>query len=112
MFLELGILLMEIWTQRTYTDWLEEYREEIADQEDVDDMSRAELALAWYDEASAYMTVRYGKVVSTCLNFAFELDQGLPSWDDRDLRVAVCAKIIQPLREECETFPRRSWALR
>lgn len=105
MIFALGVLLMEIWTGRTYKDWLSEYKQKYPD--DMEEIEPTELALAWHQEAYSEMTVRYGQVVLTCLNFEFGLEQARPSWDDRDLRVAMCAKVIQPLREECETFPRR-----
>ena len=101
MFLELGILLLEIWNQETFENWANE-RHQIAN---ITDIMRAGLADCWYEDTFPTMTIRYGKVVRTCLAFAFEYDQGLPSWDDMDLRISVCAKIIGPLREECGSFP-------
>lgn len=105
MILALGVLLMEVWTRRTYKDWLEEYKKAYPD--DVEEMEPTELARIWHQEAEDEMTTRYGQVVLTCLNFDLGLQQARPGWDDRDLRLAVCANVIQPLREECEVFPRR-----
>jgi hypothetical protein len=100
-FREPGILLLEISNEQTFADWANE-RHKI---ENIAEDQRAELAELWYEETYAPMTLKYGKVVRTCLSFAFEYDQALPSWDDRDLRISVCAKIIEPLREECSIFP-------
>jgi hypothetical protein len=101
MFRELGILLLEVANEVTFTSWAKERR----DTENISEDERAELARKWYEDSYATMTIRYGNVIKACLSFAFEYDQGLPSWDDKDLRISVCAKIIEPLREECSIFP-------
>ena len=101
MFLELGILLLEVWNQDTFANWAKASQKV----EEITDIMRPGLADRWYDDTVYTMTLRYGKVVRTCLAFAFEYDQGLPSWEDMDLRISVCAKIIEPLLEECDSFP-------
>jgi hypothetical protein len=101
MFLELGILLMEIWNGQSFAAFAKT-RYQI---EHIHPIMRQGIASEWYDRTYMEMTNRYGKVVQTCVNFAFEYHQGLQSWDDEDLRKSVCAKIISPLNEECGVFP-------
>jgi hypothetical protein len=101
MFRELGILLLEIWNAETLASWANSCLQI----QHMQDVMRLGLAYSWYEETFEMMPLRYGKVIGTCLGFALECDQGLTAWDDMDFRVKVCAKIIEPLREECETFP-------
>ena len=101
MFLELGILLLEIWNQETFSNWAKTSQQV----ENITDVARLGLADRWYEDSVYMMSIRYGNVVKTCLAFAFEYGQGLPSWEDMDLRISVCAKIIEPLLEECDSFP-------
>jgi len=101
MFLELGILLMEIWNQEPFANFAKAH----SAGQDVSESMRQGLANDWYDNTYQTMTIRYGKVVRTCVNFAAEYSEGPQPWDDEDLRVLVCAKIIKPLEEECSVFP-------
>lgn len=103
MFLELGILLLEIWNEKSF----ETFAKEHSQIENIPPLMRQGLANEWYDCTYEKMTTRYGKVVQTCVNFAFEYNQGQQSWDDEDLRKSVCAKIIGPLHKECDVFPNK-----
>jgi hypothetical protein len=101
MFVELGILLLEIWNEKLFAA----FAKESCQIDPIPPMMRQGLASAWYDRTWTTMTSRYGKVVQTCVNFAFDYDQGQQSWHDEDLRKSVCAKIISPLDEECRAIP-------
>ncbi|KAL2819272.1 hypothetical protein BDW59DRAFT_165135 [Aspergillus cavernicola] len=101
MFLELGILLLEIWNETLFAVFAEEW----CQKGPIQPMMRQGIASEWYERTFMGMSRRYGRVVQICVNFAFEYNQGQQLWDDEDLRKSVCAKIISPLDEECRSFP-------
>lgn len=100
MFLELGILLMEIWNEESFAA----YAKRECKIEQIGPYMREGVAREWFDVTSEDMSERYAKVVDTCLSFAFDT-QRVQTWDDENLWKSVCAKIIGPLNEECGTFP-------
>lgn len=104
MFLELGILLMEIFNEEPMPAFA--LREQlIPPMIPMLPIMREGIARKWFDETSEQMTDLYAKVVETCLSFALERAQpGLHTWDDEDLWKSVCARIIGPLNQECGTF--------
>ena len=99
MFLELGILLMEIWNRELFAAFAKRHSKI----EEIHAFMRQGLANEWYEDTYDLMTPQYGRVVRTCVNFAGEYTQGSQSWDDEQLRVSICTKIISPLKDEC--FP-------
>ncbi|PVH98683.1 hypothetical protein DM02DRAFT_673217 [Periconia macrospinosa] len=102
MFLELGILLLEIFNEEPIGTFAQRER---GITPPMHPMMREGVARDWFDETSEQMTDQYAKVVETCLSFALERAQtGLQTWDDDDLWKSVCAKIIGPLNQECGTF--------
>jgi hypothetical protein len=98
MFLELGILLLEIWNEKTLEEWTKENHPTTP----VTEYTRDNLVNRWHAASVTKMTPRYGKAIGACLSFAFDYHPTLPSWDDKDIRITICAKIIQPLQEELE----------
>ncbi|CAI6340020.1 unnamed protein product [Periconia digitata] len=103
MFLELGILLMEIFNEEPISTFAQ--REQGIEPAMFHPKMREGVARDWFDETSEQMTDQYAKVVETCLSFALERAQpGAQTWDDGDLWKSVCAKIIGPLNQECGTF--------
>jgi hypothetical protein len=103
MFLELSILLMEIWNEES----LAAFAKRECNIEHIGPYMREGVARQWFDVTSEEMSERYAKVVDACLSFAFEYTRGVQTWDDENLWKSVCAKIIGPLNEECGTFPGR-----
>jgi hypothetical protein len=100
MFLELGILLMEIWNEESFAA----FARRKCKVEQLEPYMRDGVAREWFDITSEEMTERYAKVVEVCLSFAFEHVQGVQTWDDENLWKSVCAKVVGPLNEECSTF--------
>jgi hypothetical protein len=96
MFLELGILLMEIWNEEA----LLTFARRVCDIEEIGRYQRESVAREWFDATSIKMTERYAKAVEVCLIFAFEYTRGVHTWDDDNLWKSVCAKTIGPLNEE------------
>jgi hypothetical protein len=83
--LELGILLLEIWNEKSFEICVKEH----CKIENILPMMRQGLASEWYDCTYMEMTDRYGKVVQTCVNFAFDYNPGRQTWDDEDLRKSI-----------------------
>jgi hypothetical protein len=52
----------------------------------------------WHDNTNSKMTIRFGKVVKSCLEFS---DDPHLSWEDERVLTSICVDIIIPLREEC-----------
>jgi hypothetical protein len=100
--LELGILMLEIWEQRTLESWTNASGLALEDSS----YSRMFSALRWFKERSGYLPPTYGDAVSVCIKFSFEGVQH--DWDNPNFRRAVCEKVISPLRENCKAWSRGS----
>jgi hypothetical protein len=93
---EFGILLMEIYTQTSFENWMTTNTETCQDDSYY---SRLRPATMWYDQEEHYFPLEYRKVVSRCLRSNFE---GFNvRWDDQKFREAVCLNIIEPLQQTC-----------
>ena len=95
--LELGILFLEIWEQRTLESWVGRSVEDSY-------YPRMIAALEWLKERRGYITPTYSDAVSVCVKFSFEGVQH--GWENPNFRRAVCEKVIAPLRENCSAWVR------
>ncbi|KAJ0420841.1 hypothetical protein BJY00DRAFT_122439 [Aspergillus carlsbadensis] len=105
LFLELGILLLEIWNETLLACFAKSCCGGI---EVIPAMMRPGIANEWYEHTCLDIATSYGKVIHTCLNFPFSYQaahQRLSREEDEDMRKFVCAKIIAPLGEQCAAFP-------
>ena len=95
---EFGILLVEIWTQVSFEDWMIRNKETCQDDSYY---SRLPLAMKWFDQENTNGTfpLEYRKVISRCLGSNFE--EYNMSWDDQKFREAVYLNIIEPLQQTC-----------
>lgn len=93
---EFGILLMEIYNQDSFEDWMTANKESCQDDSYY---SRLRPAMMWFDQEEHYFPLEYRKVVSRCLRSNFEGYN--MSWDDQKFREAVCLNIIEPLQQTC-----------
>lgn len=101
LFLDLGILLLEIHNERSLESWASQ----VHGKSTITRLEKPGLADAWYEDSYLLMSLRYGKVVRSCLAFAFEYEGGMPSWDDRSLNISICAKVVEPLQAEFVDAP-------
>ena len=95
---EFGILLMEIWIQVSFEDWVIINEETFRDDSYY---SRLPFAMKWFDQENQNGTfpLEYRKVISRCLGSSFE--EYNMSWDDQKFREAVFLNIIEPLQQTC-----------
>ena len=98
--LELGILLLEIWTSRTFEAWAASLGFDVQD-EYYAKMTRA---IQWLEAETNFLTLSYSDAVSVCVRFSFE---GVAhSWEHPAFRRAVCEKVIGALRDDCKAWIR------
>lgn len=88
--LELGIMLLEIWYEKTL-------RESFALAYEPSLRQRQALALEWYDEASVALPDHYLKAVFFCIAGVKNVDSGRLEWDNMKLWETVCECVIEPL---------------
>lgn len=94
--MELGILLLEIWTMKTFERWLKDtgYALDAAQLEDRD--FRHIYAMKWFRSMKGKLLPNYYEVISTCLTPA-TFHQLETSWADADFRLNVYKTIVEPL---------------
>jgi len=98
--LELGILLLEMWKSKTFETWAQETGNVCS----AEYYPRMIAAIRWCDETYRTLPIAIGEVVQLCVTYTFE---GRPdTWDYPGFRRAICEKIIEPLQDSCNTWPR------
>jgi hypothetical protein len=100
--LELGVLLLEIWEQRTFESWAIKESSNISSEY----YARMAMALRWLKSATDSMTPSYADAVSVCVRFSFEGVQH--DWENPNFRRAFCEKVIASLQENCKSWIRPS----
>lgn len=95
--LELAIMLLELW----HNTAIEVYVPTSVPQEH---WARLQLASAWVDDTQNEPLPLYGAAVRHCLKASI-FDA---SWDDADFRRDYCENIIEPLRQSCEDWLRKT----
>ena len=94
--MELGILLLEIWTMETFERWLENTGHTIDSSQLHDADVRLKYSIKWFKSVKTKLLPNYCEVVGICLRpAAFDLFD--TSWEDADFRVTVYKKIVEPL---------------
>lgn len=93
--LELGILLMELWTETTLEGWDNKQR----DLSDPD--LRRGLIYRWWGELKKKAPPNYCQVVQICF-FAGEFGAVNKSWDDVQFKALYYTNIVEPLSRELE----------
>ncbi|KAF2729895.1 hypothetical protein EJ04DRAFT_527438 [Polyplosphaeria fusca] len=96
--LELGILLLEIWHEKTLeaqfslTKTPVKYHERLA------------LALEWIHETDNPLLELYDKAVTFCLTGVVSSESRNMQWDDMKLWAAICGDVIEPLSKNCKQW--------
>lgn len=99
--IELGIMLIEVWEQRTFEEWTSQ--EGLGASSNY--LERTKRAIRWMESVTDPMMVWYEDAVSTCLRFDFG---NLPrDWDDAKFRQRYCEKVILPLDKTCNAWERK-----
>jgi hypothetical protein len=97
--LDLGILLLEIWHQKTFESFTTESESVVPD---TSYYSRMPVAIRWFDLTADDLPLKYRDVVSRCVRFSFE--GCTPSWEDGGFRRLVCQNVVVPLHETCRVW--------
>ena len=98
--LELGILFLEIWEQRTLESWVASVGRSVEDSY----YPRMIAALQWLNDRRGFITPTYSDAVPVCVKFSFEGVQH--DWENPNFRRVFCEKVITPLRENCSAWVR------
>ena len=95
--LQLAIMLLELWHDET----IEAYAQTSVPH---DHWARMQMASAWISDTSNEPLPLYGDAVRHCLKVSI-FDS---SWDDADFRRDYCENVIEPLRQSCEDWLRKT----
>ena len=97
-FLELGVLLLEIWHQRSLETYLSV--------QEVPTEYYALLAVAskWLDDTRDQLLNYYEKAVSHCIRGVMRGETRFLEWDDPKLWSAACQDVIEPLYQNCKQW--------
>ena len=97
-FLELGILLLEIWNSETLETHFPKQ------QSPIKYYQRLALATEWLDDMNNPPPDLYDKAVSHCIRGIVGGQARFHGWEDTEFWAAVCQDIIGPLHEICKQW--------
>ncbi|KAL9635941.1 MAG: hypothetical protein Q9204_002435 [Flavoplaca sp. TL-2023a] len=97
--LELGILLVEIWTEQTFESHVESTGRAISELSDP--ALRRGLLYDWLREMMKKAPPNYCQVVQTCA-FSFGFGEVIKSWDDVQFKALYYTNIVEPLSRDLE----------
>ncbi|KAF4961795.1 hypothetical protein FSARC_10091 [Fusarium sarcochroum] len=95
--LELAILLLEIWHQRTLETWA--VTTKVLDVESPD--MRRILAIRWLEATSERLPLHHLMAIEQCLAIC---SGRLRKWQDEEFLRHYCENVIKPLQESCKTW--------
>ncbi|KAM0801239.1 hypothetical protein BDR22DRAFT_848261 [Usnea florida] len=94
--MELGILLLEIWTTMTFESWVDTTGNLKEPSQIQDKYIRLQYSIQWFQNLKGKLLPNYQKVVGICLRpCVFDLYH--TSWEDPEFRVAVYREVVEPL---------------
>ncbi|KAI4259577.1 MAG: hypothetical protein L6R42_004505 [Xanthoria sp. 1 TBL-2021] len=96
---ELGILLVEIWTEKTLEHWVENTGRAISDLSNLP--LRRGLLYEWWSELKKKAPPSYCQVVQICF-FPNEFGDVNMSWDDVQFKALYYTNIVEPLSKDLE----------
>ncbi|KAL8755009.1 MAG: hypothetical protein Q9199_003939 [Rusavskia elegans] len=97
--LELGILLVEIWTEETLEHWVENTGGAISDLSNL--ALRRGLLYDWWNELRKKAPPNYCQVVQICF-FPGEFGDVNKSWDNVQFKALYYTNIVEPLSKDLE----------
>lgn len=92
-FLELGILLLEIW----HGESLENKYATLLQHTSNSTLARKAAALEWLEDPMNYLPQHYQTAIDYCLVRLIQGNGGSPEWNDLTLWESYCAGVIEPL---------------
>jgi hypothetical protein len=97
-FLELGIVLLEIWHQKSI--------EAQFPNEDLpsDYYKRMTLASRWRKESFDPPVELYDRAIRYCIFGVISSPTPTPKWDDKHLWSSFCGEVIEPLYQSCKSW--------
>ncbi|KAL8703265.1 MAG: hypothetical protein Q9201_003546 [Fulgogasparrea decipioides] len=93
--LELGIILLEIWNQQTFT----EYASSVGKKIDEGYRSRYEIAKQWLDDTEQQLLPPYASVLSRCIECNVATGSLNYYWHDEILRQSIYEHLLRPLHQ-------------
>lgn len=98
--LDLGIVLLEIWHETVFENWMVDEGLIPADSYSA----RYEAARKWLHDTGGNENVfkPYFSAVKRCVECAFPTDSTYECWNDKALKKALCQTVIEPLRESTQ----------
>ncbi|KAL9029906.1 MAG: hypothetical protein Q9196_001909 [Gyalolechia fulgens] len=97
--LELGILMVELWTEKTIESWLEDGGRADTDLSNL--ALRRGLLYEWWNELRKKAPPNYCQVVQTCF-FPGEFGEVERSWNDMRFKALYYTNIVEPLLKDLE----------
>lgn len=96
--LELGIMLLELWHEKTIEDQFS------GTPVPADYWGRLRLASIWLEDATNPLLPQYRLAVAQCIKCFFGGAFCSPSWDDFEFRKALVKDMVEPLHENCKPW--------
>jgi hypothetical protein len=96
--LELGIVLLEIWHERTLEMQFSLQNTPVRFHE------RLALALEWIGETDNPLLELYDQAVTYCLTGVVASESRNMQWEDMELWAAICNDVIEPLSKNCKQW--------
>lgn len=94
--LELAIMLLEIYEQKSLETWTTQQSLAI---DDVDQRNVA--ARKWLEDRTDHLPIKYLEAVERCLEIYAGRRRG---WDDAEFQQHFCENVVKPLQESCEVW--------
>ncbi|KIY01466.1 uncharacterized protein Z520_03018 [Fonsecaea multimorphosa CBS 102226] len=96
--LELGIMLLELWYEKTIEDQFP------GDPLPADYWGKLRLASIWLEDTTNPLLPQYRLAVAQCVKCFFGGGFSSPSWDDFEFRKALVRDMVEPLHENCKPW--------
>ena len=95
--LELGVILLEIWNQQTFTEYASTIEKEVDEGYGL----RYDVAKQWLDESEQQLLPPYASIISRCIECNIANTSLKYEWQDEMLRQSICEDLIKPLHALC-----------
>lgn len=97
--LDLGIMLLEIRHQKSFESWAKAHGFAL----DGSYGTRYTAASRWLRDSSGEVEPSYFDAAARCIEFTFQTQSAIPTWEDLELRKSICELVIKPLWSNCST---------
>ena len=97
--LDLGIILLEIRHQMSFESWVSDHGFTLDDSYST----RYTAAIKWLHDSLGEVEPSYFDAAARCIECNFQTRSAIPTWEDLELRKAICDLVIKPLWSNCST---------